>query len=111
MLEKRCIMNAEKELYKKNIIDVVEAYKKIFPAEYMAVVQIVKDNRKNQNKKTGAFNGNIDTLDRALSQYPETLLGILQNRLSPNEMLWFTNTEGARWFANQYKEFSLAEKI
>jgi len=104
-------MKSEINLYKKNITKIVELYKKTFFVEYNEVVKIIKEKRKNQKKETAATNGNIDVLERALIEYPETLFNILQNRLSPPALLWLTNKKGVRWFAKTFKEFSLATKI
>lgn len=89
----------------------VVQYRKLFPTEYRAVIDLVKDKRDNLlDPKTGSGLG-ADTLDRPLIEYPETLYSSIFNALSPEEFTQFFTKEGQRWFGGKYEEFRIPKFI
>lgn len=92
------------------IQNLTETYKKLFPDEYQAVIDIVKDKRNNLRTEFADVKGS-DSIDRQLNEMPATLFEMLHNNLQPEEFAWFSTKEGTRWFTNLYKEFMITSKI
>lgn len=84
----------------------VQDYKKVFPDEYRAVIDIVAEKRK--GNKFAEIKG--DFLERGLSEYPETLFNLFAT-LPNEEQEFLKSKKGILWFAKTFKEFSLCEKI
>lgn len=98
------------------VIKIVENYKLLFPQEYNAVVQYLKERRKDLKTK---FAEVIDTkgglksfeiLERAIHEVPVTLEKMFSLSLTTEELLWLRTKQGARWFAREYKEFLSGDK-
>lgn len=98
-----------KEL-KEKIIKLVENYKRMFSGEYEDVKKIVADKRKLQLNKFGSTKFE-SVLGRHLLEMPETLHSIFINQLTSDEIKSLKERVGMRWFAKQFNEFSIAEKI
>jgi hypothetical protein len=95
-----------KEKIKKVVLD----YKKLFPQEYDDVKEVVKQKR---NLKANPFGATLkdSALGRHILEMPETLHAIFNLRLDDEEMKVFNLKDSKRWFAKEFKEFSVAEKI
>jgi DNA replication protein DnaD len=88
---------------------IVKDYKELFPDEYNSVVEYLKKKRVN-TKKFAEVKGS-DIVQRLLYEIPETLQTILSSRLNEDEKKWFESVTGGRWFADNFREFVLAEKL
>lgn len=99
---------------KQKLRGAVAAYKEVFPDEYVALCQIVREKRNNLKSKSGAIDINplkqsADVMERLLFEISETLQAIIFRHLDPIEFAWFTSKEGGRWFAKAFKEFSIGQ--
>lgn len=104
----------ESNTAQKKLKEIVKSYKQLWPDEYRAVCDIVKNKRKNNKDKFGSVRGgdagkDHGMLERALFEISETLSVIIYKKLSSEEFAWHTSKEGGRWFQKTFKEFSLSE--
>lgn len=95
----------------QRIKNLVETYKMGFPEEYRDACKVVEQNRKLQNDEFASTNQELNTLQRAVYEIPETLLTVFIKNLSEDELRYLKSKEGARWFARALPQFSLAHKI
>ena len=96
---------------KTKIKQVVASYKQLFYNEYLATVNIVKQKRKGLLKEVGTMSKGVEFLERPLVEYPERLFNLLNVKLTPQEMVFFSTVKGTQWFAQTFKEFALIKKI
>lgn len=94
--------------------EIVKSYRELFPAEYKAVCQIVKQKRKQMKDEFASLKGSganktHGVVERALYETSETMAVIIRRQLDESETEWLQSREGARWFQRTFKEFSLAE--
>jgi hypothetical protein len=95
-------------IYKKEIITIVEDYKRNFEKEYKLVcegVAIKKGMTKDEYHRVD------NSSMRGLFEISETLSSMLTDRLKPDAIVWFKTIEGGRFFASEYKEFALPNYI
>lgn len=88
-------------------------YKKLFPAEYRATVAHVAARRKTLKTDYAELGGN-GTIHRALIEWPETLFGMLQVKLTTEEYkAMFQDKKHVllRWYAGAYPEFRLSKEV
>lgn len=98
-------------MYEQTVKKVVKEYKKVFPQEYKAVIELVKEKRKMlQNSDTGQMKGD-HVLERPIAEYPETLYTAIYNELTPQAFTAFSTTEGQRWFVKTYPEFRIPRYV
>lgn len=97
------------ENIKIKISNLVETYKMLQPDEYQQVVQLVKEKRGKLADEYAIVKS--DYVERQLGEFPATLFDMFVHNLEPNEMEWFREKEGHRWFYNKYKEFRITKKI
>lgn len=90
----------------EKILELVKNYKKVFPEEYKAVVDIVAEKRK--GNKFAEIKG--DFMERGLSEYPETLFNLFAT-LPNEEQEFLKSKKGIFWFSKTFREFSLSEKL
>lgn len=100
---------------KNKIRLLVKEYIRNFPQEYELFKQAVAVKRSLQDKSTGALKGD-HVLYRPLIEYPETLYGIINLGLTAEEKKEFDASEkgvstGARWFAKEFPDFRIVDKI
>lgn len=86
----------------------VKEYKRLFIEDYEGVVRVVKWKRNNAKTKFNEMKG-VDTIDRAVVEWPENLWVIMNKSLTDDEMKWLRSKVGIRWFAKKFKEFSLSK--
>lgn len=99
-----------KESTKNSIRGIVKYYKRLFPDEYSLAVKQIEQNRKNQINKFASIKGN-EFVERALIEVPETLSTMFTIRLTEDEMKEFKEKKSVHWFATEFPQFKLAEKI
>ena len=86
----------------------VEQYKKFYRDEYIFVCNQIKQKRENQNKFAAT---KMDFAERALTEVPETLFGLIQRLLSEDEIQYYASKQGTLWFANTFPEFRAGDKL
>lgn len=92
------------DLTKKKIKDAVKAYKRRYPDHYKIVVKAIALKRSLKQDQYAR----IDKSDmRGLFEIPEDLHTVFVMLLDVEEITWFKTTEGGRWFARTFPEFSL----
>lgn len=101
-------MDTNVKLLKKRIEGMVKLYKLLHKKEYDAVVEMVK-----QKRKYVENDGKIDSkiVKRALMEYPEILLDMLEKSMDRDEYSWFTSMEGVKYFSKVCPEFLLIKKV
>lgn len=104
------------ELAKKHITQIVRNYIRLYPEDYETVKKgiamqkgLLLDAKFGTAKDTGSDM-------RALFEIPADLSEMLIMGLEPEEMEWFkaggaNRKEGARWFAETFKDFALPNEI
>ena len=103
------------------VTKIVAQYKAVFPQEYIAVMQIAKQERLMQRtkfdempKKSLVKGGGAPFVERALVKWPETLYNLIHMKLTQKEKDYFfqdKDKRGLRWFARTYPEFKVADHI
>jgi len=97
---------------KRAITKVVTDYRKLYPDEYVAVVEQIRLERL-KTRNALASTGYDGVIEQKLYEVPETLYVMLQNRLTEAELKELRDQKegGPRWFAQTFKEFAIATKI
>lgn len=92
------------------IKNIVELYKRAFPNEYKLVCEAIEMRRRimKDGVDMDEMNG---TLKRPLFEIPEKLSASIISELDAEELEYFKTTEGARWFAKTFPEFSLVRNV
>lgn len=116
MKDRKTIVVDEPSTVKPKLREIVKTYQELFPDEYRAVIEIVKQKRKNMKDKFGSVKGKDanttdGALERAMFEISETLSTIIYRQLTPEELLWHNSSRGSEWFQKTFREFSLAESI
>lgn len=75
------------------------------------MVQAIKDNRETLADPKFAEVRRTDVLDRHLVEYPETLYSSFMRSMEEEELASFLSKEGQRWFARNYPEFTVPQKV
>ena len=99
---------------KDRIRQAVSEYKKLFPDEYQAVVDHIKNERRSQATDWATLEGN-HAIERKLGEVPETLFSMITQMLTVNELNQFRATGDAgkkaqRWFFNAFPEFRVTKE-
>ena len=89
----------------------VSEYKRLFKVEYDLVVDFVKKTRADMKDQKFGKTKNMNYIERRVCEIPETLYASLVEGLNNKELLWFKSKTGHRWFARQFSEFRVVEKI
>lgn len=84
----------------------VEDYIRIYPEEYKNFIAQMIEKKSLLINNFAEFGGN-----RALYEVPETLNTLFQMKLTKEEFAYFETKEGGRWFANNFKQFSVPKKL
>lgn len=84
----------------------VELYKLIKPEDYAQAVMSVKEDR-NIQRDAGKFAKGMDVLEKKVASYPEDLLMLLMEHLSPEELEFFNSNRGINWFAKNFPQFAI----
>lgn len=95
---------------KANITMLVREYINMFGSEFAAFKMSVSEKRSAQSNKFAETQG-MDFVVRALYEVPETLRVIFDQSLEPSDLVWLQSKEGGRWFAKNFPDFALSEKI
>ena len=95
---------------KEKITNIVKEYTRLFPEEYTAFKNAMREKRYKAFHRTGKIEG-ADVLDRPIHEIPETMYGIINLHLSEDELKEFQGTIMSRWFAKTFKDFSIVEKV
>jgi hypothetical protein len=95
---------------KQKITGIVNEYIKFFPEEYEAFKAGMKEKRDKTIHRTGKIAG-TDVIDRPIHEIPETMYGIINLHLTADELEAFQSQTVSRWFAKNFKEFSVVEKV
>jgi len=98
---------------KQRIKKVVGDYITLFPEEYALSQEEIKSRRglvEDDFASTEMFDG------RVLYEIPETLSKMLGSQLFEQDLVWLKSgglnkKQGARWFANTFRQFTLADKL
>lgn len=102
---------ASDDHFKQQIISTVAKYKKMFPEEYVLVVDAIR------NKRAALFDERFGEAPesgndmRALYEIPETLNNLIVMDLDVDGLTWFSTKKASRWFALKYPEFTLPAAI
>lgn len=96
---------------KLKIKDLVAQYKRIFPEEYHATIEYLKNNRKLlKNEFADLTKEGTNALERGLYEIPETLDNIFRMKLKDHERMELESKDGGRWFVRTFPEFSMGNK-
>lgn len=101
---------------KAHITQIVNDYRRLFPEDYKTVCEGIALQRSLLlDDEFGVAQGTGSEM-RALFEIPVDLSEMLIMQLSEEEMEWFKagggdRKQGARWFAKEFKEFTLPKKI
>jgi hypothetical protein len=93
------------------IKNVVKLYKETFPEEYKTVCEGIEMSRRLQKDEFGSTQDGSNFVGRILYETPEKLQSLIIKNLDVEELEYFKSKEGARWFANTFREFRVADKI
>lgn len=97
--------------YQIKVRKITKDYKTLYPLEYQAVVEAVKELRRTKfNELTGATKGE-HVITRHLIEFPEVLFNLIYNQLTADEFKLFDTQTGQRWFAKTYPEFAIPRHI
>lgn len=101
---------------KKHIGIIVEAYKKLYPADYAIVVEGIKMQKYFHDDEFASAKLQGAAYTRALFEIPVELHEMLIQNLSEDDMAWFKaggkdRKEGALWFAKKFREFAVPKTI
>lgn len=96
------------EADKKRIIAITKAYREQHSAEYKAAAEEIAIRRSMLANDFATMAGGDM---RGIHEMPDTLHELLIAGLSLESLQWFKTTEGARWFAKTFPEWSLPQKI
>lgn len=94
---------------------ITEQYKQLFPDDYEAVVRYVKALKKgliNEHADLRKFGTNV--IDRALVEWPEILLNMIELKLTKGEreeLFEDKNHKLIRWYAREYPEFMVSKSV
>lgn len=79
--------------------------------EYIAVVEMIKNNRRDlMDEKFGGIKGD-QMIERLLLEYPETLVAMFSSVFEKSDWDYLDSKVGARWFAREFPEFRVPDKI
>lgn len=96
--------------FKTSLKAIVEAYIQQHSDEYQLLIDAVAMHRKAlADPQFAAMEASPD--HRALYEISLTLQEAIISNLSNDGLTWFKSKEGGRWFANEFKEFSLPSSI
>lgn len=95
---------------KVKIKKLVDSYTRLFAQEFKDFCGDMKTKRELQSNKFSELKDG-GAVHRALFEVPETLNTIFEMQLNDEDKDWFKSKDGARWFARNFKEFNVAEKI
>lgn len=99
---------------KNRIIAIVDDYKRMFAEEYAVVKEAVALKKKMAADEYASIQGT--DYGRALYEIPQTLDAMLRTNLPEEDLIWLREggtkrTDGARWFAKQFREFALPDSL
>jgi hypothetical protein len=98
------------QLTKNRIINIILAYKDLFPKEYEATKQINKQRAETQNTAWGeSVTG--DVLGREVLRMPTNLHETLFSQLSTEQWQEFQSDAGIIWLQRKFPEFVPNKKI
>jgi len=97
------------DILKTKIENLAKAYEEVYADEYKEFLKATKKKRALQKTDYASTKGHV--LERVLTEVPETLFVLLKQTLFPFEFDWYTSTEGTKWFAKNFKQYTLAKKI
>ncbi len=100
----------DNDTVQNKIKKLVDGYTKLFPQEFKDFCGDMKTKRDLQENKFSELKQG-GSVYRALFEMPETLDTIFEMQLNDEDKVWFKSLAGARWFAKNFKEFNVAEKI
>ncbi len=114
ILQDACVIICQMKEAKTAIRKTVTDYKTLFPDEYVALKKAVEFKRNLTRDEYASVDGWFE--GRGLYEISETLFHMLVSALTEEEMLWLkrgglNGKEGGRWFAREYPEFALPNKI
>lgn len=94
---------------KQHIKRIVATYKALHPEDYKLTREAVRMKRQLLQDEKFATSEGSDM--RALYEISETLSRYLISDLNNEEATWFKTTDGARWFARTFGEFTIPDFI
>ena len=98
------------ESAKAKIKLLVKDYMSVFTEEFNEFRGAAKEKISLQNTKFGEVKGG-GLVERVLHEIPETLYVIIMKHRDESEFKWYQSKEGARWFAKNFKQFNVTEKV
>lgn len=96
---------------KDKIKSIVKMYIEVFSDEFELFKMSLRDKKNNLRDKQFATVKDMDSIQRALYEIPETLHNLLFNRLEEEELNELRTKEGGLWFAKTFKDFRISEKV
>ncbi len=93
---------------KNQIRRLVRGYIKSHPEDYATVVKAITIKRNATHDEFAQLEGSHM---RALYEIPEQLMEALVLGLDDEGSMWMRTTEGGRWFAKEFRQFSIASSI
>ncbi len=86
----------------------MRGYIKGNPEDYKIVCKAIAYKKSLTDKKFAMLEGSHM---RALFEIPEKLMEALIIGLDEEGTIWMRTTEGGRWFAKEFREFSIATEV
>lgn len=96
-------------LIKHKIRNIVQVYALEHAADYNSVCRAIAGKRKLTTDEYASLEGS--KFARALYEIPEQLHTAFVMGLSEEELSWFKSIPGGRWFAKNFREFSLPKSV
>lgn len=88
----------------------VKDYFEMFPEDWELVKLDIEYQKQNMKNDFASLEG-THALKRALFAVPEKLSIMIGMKLTPEERAEFTQKENARWFADEFPQFSLTKNV
>ena len=95
---------------KMKISTAVADYFKMFPEDWELCKLDIQYQRQNLKNDFATLEG-THAIKRGLFAIPEKLSVMIGKKLTTEEIALFKEKEGARWFAKEFKQFSLTKEI
>lgn len=99
-----------REETKKRIINIVRAYKDLFPKQYALAAQGNRERAANQKTDWGEIQ-ETSIIERELLRMPTALHEILYMKLNPEQVKEFESDTGTIWFQRTFPEWVPNRKI
>lgn len=99
-----------KDQTKIKIRTAVADYFRMFPEDWEACKVEISIQRQGLDHELASIKG-THAIRRALFTIPEKLSAMIAKKLNDNELLQFKEKESGRWFAKEFKQFSITKEV